>query len=81
MAENEEIEENFIKLENGEEITFAELATKWGLYKNGKPDEEYAKQKFEEKIKENKDYNLSNEEIIAEIEEEYNDDFMPNRNR
>ena len=81
LAENEEIEENFIKLENGEEITFAELATKWGLYKNGKPDEEYAKQKFEEKIKENKDYNLSNEEIIAEIEEEYNDDFMPNRNR
>ena len=69
LPENEEIEEDFVKLENGNKITFAELATKWGLYKDGKPDEEYAKQKFEEKNRENGDNNLSNEQIIEEIEE------------
>lgn len=81
LPENEEIEENFVKLENGDKITFIELATKWGLYKDGKPDYKYAKQKFEEKLKENSDNNLSNEQIIEEIEEEYNEDFMHDRNR
>lgn len=81
LPENEEIEEDFVKLENGNKITFAELATKWGLYKDGKPDEEYAKQKFEEKNRENGDNNLSNEQIIEEIEEEYNEEFMPDGNR
>ena len=52
-----------------------------GLYKDGKPDEQYAKQKFEEKIKESNSSDLSSEQIIAKIEEEYNEDFMPNRNR
>ena len=31
LPENEEIEEDFVKLENGNKITFAELATKWSL--------------------------------------------------
>lgn len=82
LPENEEIEENFVRLENGNKITFSELATKWGLYDEyGKPDEKYAKQKFEEKMKENFNENLSNEQIIEEIEEEYNEDIMPDRNK
>lgn len=82
LPENEEIEENFVRLENGDKITFSELATKWGFYdKNGKPNKDYAKQKFEEKMKENFDENLSNEQIIEEIEEEYNEDIMPDRNK
>jgi len=82
LPENEETEENFVRLENGNKITFSELATKWGLYDEyGKPDEKYAKQKFEEKMKENFNENLSNEQIIEEIEEEYNGDIMPDRNK
>lgn len=81
QPENERIENGYVKLESGSKITFYELAKMLGLYKDGKPDEQYAKQKFEEKIKESNSSDLSSDQIIAEIEEEYNEDFMPDRNR
>ena len=81
QPESERIENDYIKLESGSKITFYELAKMLGLYKDGKPDEQYAKQKFEEKIKESNSSDLSSDQIIAEIEEEYNEDFMPDRNR
>lgn len=81
QPETERMENGYIKLENGSKITFYELAQMLGLYKDGKPDEQYAKQKFEEKIKESNSSELSSEQIIAKIEEEYNEDFMPDRNR
>ena len=80
QPENERMENGYIKLESGSKITFYELAQMLGLYKDCKPDEQYAKQKFEEKIKESNSSDLSSEQIIAKIEEEYNEDFMPNRN-
>ena len=81
QPESERIENGYIKLESGSKITFYELAQMLGLYKDGKPDEQYAKQRFEEKIKESNSSDLSSDQIIAEIEEEYNEDFMPDRNR
>ena len=41
-----------VVLESGEEITFEELATRWGLYEDGRPDAEHAREKYMEKQQE-----------------------------
>lgn len=82
IPENGEIKEDYVELENGEKITFNELATKWGLYNdNGIPDADYAKQKFIEKSKENSKNETTNDEIIEQIDEEYNEDIRPTDSR
>ena len=82
IPENGEIKEDYVELENGEKITFNELATKWGLYNdNGTPDADYAKQKFIEKSKENSKNETTNDEIIEQIDEEYNEDIRPTDSR
>lgn len=82
IPENGEIKEDYVELENGEKITFNELATKWGLYNdNGTPDADYAKQKFIEKSKQNSKNETTNDEIIEQIDEEYNEDIRPTDSR
>lgn len=67
--------EDFVELSSGEKVTYNELASRWGFYKNGKPDAEFVKEKFQKKEEENK----KAEEVIEELDEEYEDPRMPNR--
>ena len=41
--------EDFVELSSGEKITYNQLASRWGFYKDGKPDATYIKEKFAEK--------------------------------
>lgn len=63
--------DNVIMLSDGKQITYSELATRWGLVNDGKPDAEHAKEKFLEKQKQ--DLERKPEEIIEELDEEYED--------
>lgn len=67
----------FVELSTGEKITYNELATKWGFYKDGKPDGNFIKEKISKKENENK----STDEIIEELNEEYEDPRAPQRGR
>lgn len=69
--------EDFVKLSSGERVTYNELASRWGFYKDGKPDATFVKEKFEEKEQENK----KAEEVIEELDEEYEDPRAPERGR
>lgn len=69
--------EEFVELSSGEKVTYNELASRWGFYKEGKPDTAFVKEKFEKKEQENK----KAEEVIAELDEEYEDPRAPERGR
>ncbi len=61
--------EEFVELSSGEKVTYQELASRWGFYKDGKPDSTYVKEKFSEKQQGDK----KAEEVIAQLDEEYED--------
>lgn len=58
-----------------EDVDFKELAGKWGLIKDGRPDEEKAEKIFLEGINKNPD--KSKDEIIEMISEEMENDYRP----
>lgn len=64
-----QIIEESIELSNGEKVTYSQLASRWGFYKDGKPDSEFVKEKFKEKKKDEQ----KPEEVIEELDEEYED--------
>ena len=68
-----------VVLESGEELTFEELATRWGLYADGKPDAEHAREKYMEKQQE--DLEAGPDEIIEELDEEYEDPRLQENQR
>ena len=69
--------EDFVELSSGEKITYQQLASRWGFYKDGKPDVEFVKEKFIEKEQGEK----KPEEVIGELDEEYEDPRAPQRKR
>ena len=69
------VTEEYVIDENGDKYTYSELATKWGLYADGKPDKEDAKKFVQEKRKEDPDKSIK--DIIDEGEEEYEDPRAP----
>ena len=68
-----------VVLESGEEITFEELATRWGLYEDGRPDAEHAREKYMEKQQE--DLEAGPDEIIEKLDEEYEDPRLQENQR
>ena len=68
-----------VVLESGEELTFEELATRWGLYEDGRPDAEHAREKYMEKQQE--DLEAGPDEIIEELDEEYEDPRLQENQR
>ena len=65
---------------DGKEVSYKELATKWGYYKDGKPDEQKAKEKYEEYKYNNP--NLSDEEVVEQISDDLYDEYPgPTRTR
>ena len=69
--------EDFVELSSGEKVTYNELASRWGFYKDGKPDATYVKEKFTEKEQGDK----KPEEVIEELDEEYEDPRTPEQRR
>ena len=69
--------EDFVELSSGEKITYNELASRWGFYKDGKPDSTYIKERFTEK----KQGDKKPEEVIEELDEEYEDPRETRKNR
>lgn len=67
--------DDFIELSSGKKVSYNKLATRWGFYKDGKPDGDFVKEKLNEKKQENK----KTEEIIQELDEEYEDPRTPER--
>ena len=67
----------FVQLSSGEKVTYDELASRWGFYKDGKPDASFVKEKFSKKQQEDK----KAEEVIAELDEEYEDPRTSGRGR
>ena len=61
--------EEYVELSNGEKVTYKELASRWGFYKEGQPDAAFVKEKFEQKEQGDK----KAEDVIAEMDEEYED--------
>lgn len=70
-------QEEYVELSNGEKVSYNQLATRWGFYKDGKPDSEFVKEKFGEKKKDDK----KPEEVINELDEEFEDPRANNRGR
>lgn len=67
--------EDFVQLSSGERVTYNELASRWGFYKEGKPDATYVKNKFIEKEQGDK----KPEDVIKELDEECEDPRIPKR--
>ena len=63
--------EEYVELSTGEKVTYNELATRWGFYKDGKPDKDFIKEKFNEK------QDKKAEDVIEELDEEYQDPRAP----
>ena len=70
-------QEEYVELSDGEKVSYNQLATRWGFYKDGKPDSEFVKGKFGEKKKEDK----KPEEVINELDEEFEDPRASDRRR
>ena len=70
-------QEEYVELSDGEKVSYNQLATRWGFYKDGKPDSEFVKEKFGEKKKEDK----KPEEVINELDEEFEDPRASDRRR
>lgn len=70
--------ENSVYLEDGTELSFESLAIRWGLYNDmGKPDAEYAREKYMEKQYENLEKDP--QEIVEELDEEFEDPRIENQ--
>lgn len=69
--------EDYIELSSGEKVTYQELASRWGFYKDGKPDATFIKEKFVEKEQGDK----TPEDVIQELDEEYEDPRAPEQTR
>lgn len=70
------IELNYIEYSNGERITFGELATRWGLMKDGRPDANHAKERVNELRQKNP--TDEPEKIVEDLDEEYEDPRVNN---
>lgn len=67
-----------IFLEDGTEITFDDLAIRWGFYNDdGTPDKEHAKERYIEKQME--DVKKEPQEVIEELDEEFEDPRLQNQ--
>lgn len=67
-----------VRLADGTEMTFNELAIRWGFYKgDGTPDGEYAMEKYLEKQEEN--IEKSPQEVVEELDEEFEDPRVKNQ--
>lgn len=67
-----------IFLEDGTEITFDELAIRWGFYNDdGTPDKEHARKRYIEKQME--DVKKEPQEVIEELDEEFEDPRLQNQ--
>ena len=65
-------------LRDGTELTFEDLAKRWGFYKDdGKPDGEYAKEKYKEE--QNKNLEKEPEDFVEELDEEFQDPRIQNQ--
>ena len=62
-----------------ENIDYSKLAIKWGLYRDGVPDQEKAKELLEKEQKQNP--NEEKEELIENITEEMEEEYRANRGR
>ena len=62
MSKQNETEE-FVELSSGEKVSYNKLASRWGFYKDGKPDGQFVKEKMEEK----KEADKKPEDIIEEF--------------
>lgn len=62
-----------------ENIDYSKLAIKWGLYRDGVPDQEKAKELLEKEQKQNP--NEEKEELIENITEEMEEEYRGNRGR
>ena len=62
-----------------ENIDYSKLAIKWGLYRDGVPDQEKAKELLEKEQKQNP--NEEKEELIENITEEMEEEYRGNRDR
>ena len=62
-----------------ENIDYSKLAIKWGLYRDGVPDQEKAKELLEKEQKQNP--NEEKEELIENITEEVEEEYRGNRDR
>lgn len=69
--------EDFVELSSGEKVTYNQLATRWGFYKDGKPDAAFVKEKFAEKEQGEK----TPDDVIEELDEEYEDPRAPEQTR
>ncbi len=63
--------EEYVELSTGEKVTYNQLATRWGFYKDGKPDKDFVKEKF------NQREDKKAEDVIEELDEEYQDPRAP----
>ena len=67
-----------VVLEDGTEISFEELARRWGFYReDGKPDSEHAKERFIEK--QNQNLEKEPQKIIEELDQEFEDPRIQNQ--
>ena len=67
-----------ILLEDGTEITFDELAIRWGFYNDdGTPDKEHARKRYIEK--QNADIEKTPQEVVEELDEEFEDPRLQNQ--
>lgn len=67
-----------VLLEDGTEITFDDLAIRWGFYNDdGTPDKEHAKERYIEKQME--DVKKEPQEVIEELDEEFEDPRLQNQ--
>ena len=67
-----------IHLADGTEMTFDQLAIRWGFYRgDGTPDSEYAKEKYVEK--QNQDLDKEPKDIVEELDEEFEDPRIQNQ--
>ena len=69
--------EDYVQLSSGEKVTYQELASRWGFYKDGKPDAAYIKEKFAQKEQADK----TPEDVIEELDEEYEDPRAPEQSK
>lgn len=67
-----------IRLEDGTEMTFDELARRWGFYNDdGTPDREHAKERYVEK--QNEDLERTPQQVVEELDEEFEDPRTQNQ--
>ena len=67
-----------VVLKDGTELTFEDLAKRWGFYKDdGKPDGEYAKEKYQEE--QNRNLEKEPEDVVEELDEQFQDPRIQNQ--